>query len=411
MILRSRFVVPVDATVIENGAIEIQDGRITAVGTARAISRRSVCTDYGDAVIVPGLVNAHTHLELSHLAGRVPPSGDFIDWLRRLMAAMSAEPPTAESVQAAVRDGLAQSVSAGVTTIGDISRSPRWTRPVLAAAPIRAVSFGEIISVGNRRGMLAERLAAASAIEHQTPRMRIGLSPHAPYTVEPEGLRACAARAADLQMRLCVHLAETRDEEAFTRSASGPFADYLRELGIWDDSIPPAECTPVQLAQATGLLHPRTLLAHVNYVSDDDIALLAGTGAHVAYCPRTHHAFAHGPHRFREMLAAGINVCVGTDSLASNPSLSILDELRFLRREYPDLGAEMLLSLGTLRGATALGFADETGSIRAGKSADLTVIPLEHSSAPLGWASIFESHKQPVAVYIAGGRQSLTGRR
>ena len=149
-----------------------------------------------------------------------------------------------------------------------------------------------------------------------------------------------------------------------------------------------------------GVLGPQTVLAHANYVSDSDIALIAASGASVAYCPRTHAAFGHPPHRFRDMLRAGVNVCLGTDSLASNPSLSILDELRLLQSKCHDVAPEDLLALGTLRGACALGFSHAVGSLTPGKSADFAVIPLP-ATAPT-WDETLNSRNAPAAVYVQG---------
>jgi cytosine/adenosine deaminase-related metal-dependent hydrolase len=408
--LKARYVVPVNGPVVEDGAVVIEGGRIAAVGPAARFSARET-VDYGDAVICPGFVNAHTHLELSTLNGLVPPSHDFVDWLCRLMATVPAESMTFERVREAVCAGIAQSLAAGVTTVGDIARFPTWTREVLAASPLRCVSFGEVIAIGTRRNLLGERLDAASDTKWHGERMRVGVSPHSPYTVEPQAMRACAERARELNAPPCVHLAETAHEDAFTRSGEGPLADYLRTIGIWDASIPVSGCGPVELAARTGLLSSRTVIAHANYVSDRDINLIAQGGAHVAYCPRTHRVFGHPPHRFREMIAAGINVCIGTDSLASNPSLSILDELRFLRREYPDLSAEDLLAMGILCGAKALGFEAEMGTLNVGKTADLVVIPLDVPHHGQGWTSILESTQPPVAVYVSGLLHVSTGSR
>jgi cytosine/adenosine deaminase-related metal-dependent hydrolase len=458
MILKARFVVPVDSPVIENGAVVIDDGRITAVGPAHELSAGKT-VDYGDAVILPGLVNAHTHLELSLLAGRVPPTSDFIDWLQRLIALRAAdlspelrasepgasatgEPPPlqrgdtggttsdsraerspgapgtradspaydnpiADYVTRAVRRGVVESVSSGITTLGDITAMPQWTRPALTDSPLRVVSFGEVIAMGTGRAHLAERLERAANLDHQTQTLHVGLSPHAPYTVEPDALRACADRARQIGAPLCIHVAETREEEMFTRDRAGPFADFLRRLGLWDEQIPRSGCTPVELCAAAGLLGPETLLAHANYVSDADIAAIAASRASVAYCPRTHEAFGHDPHRFRDMLRAGVNVCLGTDSLASSPSLSILDELRFLRMKCHDVAPSDLLAMATLRGAGALGFADITGSITPGKSADLVVIPLIPSKRA-AWESFLDSAAIPLAVYIDGTRRSAS---
>ncbi len=404
MILKARHILPIDAPPIENGAVLIEHGRITAVGPARTLQGKPV-VDYGDAVICPGFVNAHTHLELTHLAGQIPPTSDFIAWLRGILTAKLEQPMTRDGVHRATQEGLRQSLAAGVTMLGDIARSTEWTREVFSASTMRGVSFGEVIAIGTRRHMLTEYLDAALSPEHQTASMRVGVSPHAPYSVEPDAMRTCARRAKDIAAPICIQLLESPDEESFTRSREGPFADYLRELGIWDDQIPTAGCSPVELAAKTGVLGPSAIIAHANYVTDDDIAQIAATGASVAYCPRTHRAFGHPPHRFRDMLKAGINVCIGTDSLASNPSLSVLDELRFLRNLHPDFSAENLLAMGTLRGAQALGFGDAGGSITVGKPADLAVIPCDSGERVSTWNAILESDRQPFEVYIAGAPQ------
>jgi len=401
MIIKARYVVPVDRPAIENGAVVIERGRIAAVGSAKEFPGQPA-TDYGDAVICPGFVNAHTHLDLSMLVGRIAPGPDFIAWLRHLMAIITAEPATRQRVHQAVRAGVAQSLESGVTMIGDIARTPQWTREVLSASPLRGVSFGEVTAIGTRRQLLSERLDAALAEDWRSEQMKIGISPHASYSVEPAGMRACAEQARKRNAPLCIHLAETADEERFTCTCEGPFADYLRGLGVWDELIPTSGCGPVELAERTGLLGKRTVIAHANYVTDADIKRIAASGASVAYCPRIHRAFEHTSHRFRDMLAAGINVCVGTDSLASNPSLSILDELRFLRRQHADLTADRIIAMGTLHGARALGFANVAGSLTAGKMADLAVIPLDTPNAAAGWDSMFESIQPPIAVYVSG---------
>jgi cytosine/adenosine deaminase-related metal-dependent hydrolase len=404
MMIKARYIVPVDGPVIENGSIIMDGGRIAAVAEANELHGRPT-TDYGDAVVFPGFVNAHTHLELTSLAGRIPPGRDFVGWLREIMATIAATEPSREGVQESVRAGVCMSLACGVTLVGDITRHPGWTREALASSPLRATSFGEVIAIGSRRHLLAERLDAAADSTRRSERLRIGISPHAPYTVEPDVMRACALRADAVAAALCIHLAESADEESFTRACEGSLVRYLQDLGVWDDAIRPAGCSPAELASQTGLLGRRTVIAHANYVSDSDIDLIAGSGASVCYCPRTHDAFGHRPHRFRDMLAAGINVCLGTDSLASSPSLSILDELRFLRRRHPDLAPEQLIAMGTLHGSRALGLERESGSLSTGKAADLAVIPLDATAPGTGWASVFESERPPAAVYVSGRLQ------
>lgn len=404
MTLRARFLWTGDGPVIEGGAVTISGGRITGVG-----NRGATCSgaeeDFGEAVILPGLVNAHTHLELTHLAGRVRPAPDFIDWLRRIYRVNIASPVDDDSIRKSVADGIARSLGAGVTALGDITRHPTVTRPVLAEHSLAGVSFGEITAVGKRRGLLPERLAAASIPGVARSEVVAGISPHAPYTVEPDAMRACADIARRDRLPVCVHVAETPFEEEFTRNAAGPFADYLRELHLWDEKIPASGCSPVELVERCGLLGRRTILAHANYVSDEDIARIAASSASVAYCPRTHAAFEHEPHRFREMMAAGITVAVGTDSLASNPTLSVLEELRFLHQHHPDVITETLLSMGTRMGSAALGLDGKTGFLSPGMRADLVVLPLAQGAC--AWTSILDvGAGEPLAIFLRGQRIS-----
>jgi aminodeoxyfutalosine deaminase len=192
--------------------------------------------------------------------------------------------------------------------------------------------------------------------------------------------------------QLCTHLAETREELQFLRDGSGSFRELLEEWGLWDGTFQPPGCSPVDYMARLNVLEakPAPLLVHVNYVSDADLDLLANTSCSVAWCPRTHRFFHHEPHRFRDMLARGINVCIGTDSLASNDTLSILDELRFAwRRSSGSAGAQgrqpvsqqCLLAMGTIAGARALGLEDQVGSLEPGKRADLAAVPLEQPRA------------------------------
>jgi len=406
MLLCARYIVPVDRPPIENGAILIEDERIAALGTAAEFSQPAT-DDFGDAVLLPGLVNAHTHLELTGFAGQIALSLGFVPWIRTLAGKLLNQNADTDALQTAVEDGIRQSLRAGVTTLGDITRNPASVRPILSRSPIRTVSFGEVIGIGLGRDRWARRLDAAACMNHTGVKLRMGISPHAPYTVEPDGLRACAARARCMSSPLCIHVAETPDEEAFTRRLEGGLVELLKGAGVWDEAMVSSGLSPLQLCDQTGVLGGTTLLAHANYVSDSDIAIIARRDASVAYCPRTHAAFGHAPHRFRDMLAAGINVCLGTDSLASNPTLSILDELRFLRQYAADVSVDVLLRMGTRSGAMALGFEENCGTLRAGKVADLVVVPLP--SARAAWDAFLEDSAEPIAVYVAGRQTSLLG--
>jgi aminodeoxyfutalosine deaminase len=353
-----------------------------------------------DAILMPGLVNAHTHLELSDLRQDAPPDG-FVPWL---LSVMSRAPRLGDSipqlVEHAVATGVAQCLRFGVTTVGDISKQCMWTRPVLRDGPLRVISYGEIQAMAGRRGLLDERLAAAVDTSQESEWLTVGLTPHAPYTVEPEGYRRCLAWSKQTGRPLATHLAENRQETEFLAEQTGPFR-HLWETGVnaWDDNVPRFAGGPIRLARELGLLDHPTLLAHVNYCDDDELAILAASRASVVYCPRTHAWFGHPPHRWRDMLKRGINVAVGTDSCASSPDLNLLDDLRLMRRLAPDMPASQLWQMATLGAAKALGREREVGSLAPGKRADLVAFGARGKN-PL--EELLVESSLPVKVWIDG---------
>jgi len=369
---------------------------VAAVGDADHLARAhadAVEWDLGDVVLLPGLVNAHCHLELTHHRAGDPPA-TFVDWVLRLLAVPRGDPP------AAARDGLAQCVQFGVTTVGDVTTDPAALRPALAAGPTRVVSYGEVRAMAGRRHLLVPRVEAAA--EHEgLPALARGVSPHAPYSIEPRGYRACLQVALALGMPLTTHLAETPHEADFLASHAGPLRDLWTAIGGWDDDVPTFAGGPIRFAQSLGLLdYARASLAHVNYCDDDELAVLASGKASVVYCPRTHAYFGHPPHRWRAMLARGINVAVGTDSCASSPDLNLVDDLRLLHRTAPDVPASVLWEMGTLRGARAMGLENEAGSIAPGKRADFVAFDVSASDDVL--LDVLESDARPGEVWIGG---------
>ncbi|MFQ5490298.1 MAG: amidohydrolase family protein [Phycisphaerae bacterium] len=401
MIVRARWVWAAGRGLIENGAARVQDGRIAEIESGRRLGGGPT-VDAGDAVLLPGFINGHTHLELTHLENQVLPGHDFADWLGRLVEAVRAQGDDPQQAGRSAVEGRQRSLTHGVTTVGDISRHPEVTRPALGSGPLRVVSFGEVIGIGSIRHLAERRLAEAADRSGESDYLRVGVSPHAPYTLEAAGLRACAKRAEIDGLRLCMHLAETPEETEFTLNGSGPLRSHLERLGVWDEKVICPGVRPVAYAEATGLLGPRTLLAHVNYVDDGELEVLARSGVHVVYCPRTHAAFGHCPHRFAEMLARGINVCVGTDSLASNPSLSVLEELRFAHRQCPELAVEKLFEMGTTNSAKALGMEGIVGQIAVGKAADFAVLSLDAAGSGDVLRDVLESRTTPSGTCVGG---------
>ncbi len=401
MILRARWVIPVDRPPIKNGAVRIQGSCVAEVGSARDISGKPN-VDFVDTAILPGFVNAHTHLELTHLHDRVPPSRDFTGWLRRLREATHGFSESDETLGQSALEGMRLSLEAGVTTVGDISSRPRVTRSLLNHGPMRVVSFGEVIAMGRIRKHLQSRIESALDETHVTEHLSIGVSPHAPYTVETEGFDACSEHADRGNLPVCVHACETRAERRYTEKGDGPFRDYLKDLGVWDDGAGCPELSPIAWLKQCNVLGPRTLLAHANYLESSDIDLLVRSGTHVVYCPRTHAAFEHEPHPYNQLLRKGVNVCVGTDSLASNPSLSVLEELRYVRANDGEISSQTLLEMGNLNPAGAMGLSQCCGTISVGKRADLAIVPLDHAGPIDPVENVLSSTQQVMAVYANG---------
>jgi cytosine/adenosine deaminase-related metal-dependent hydrolase len=384
--------------VLRNGGVVVTGDRITAVGDLADLRRQfgdlPASRDRLKGLLLPGLINAHTHLELSFLADALQDVHHFPDWVDRLMQATPRDPVELETtIRQAMRTGIRQSLAAGVTTVGDISRHVQFSRAELAADPrLRAVSFGEVVGIGKMRERITPLLDAAmtpAALQAPSSLLTLGISPHAPYTVEGPSLLAAVRRAIMKRAPIAMHLAELHEEDEFLADLAGPLGrdwSVMQRLGILDDLIPRYSGGPIRWAQLWGLIISDArdfpvLLAHVNYCDDAEIAQIAASDASVVYCPRTREFFRHEfPHRYRDMLGDGVNVCLGTDSLASNPDLSVLCEAQRLvqRDKFPAYDA---LRMITDRAAAALGLISQVGTLEAGKSADLALFPMEMSKS------------------------------
>ncbi len=369
------YVATMAGPLIHDGAIVCDRGIILAVGNEREL--RAAHPDAyhlhsGHAIILPGLVNAHTHLELTGI-GQLERPRTFVDWLLDLRTRFGQIADVTQFAQESVRDGISQSLKCGVTTVGDITLNPAITRPILREAGMAGVSFGEVLGMAGRRGQLEGRLAAATDRAPEGEGLVMGIEPHAPYSLDLPGYRRCIEEAVRRSMPLATHLAETPDESTFLSDGSGEFARLWDALGDAGADVPRFEGGPIRAMASVGMLERPCLLAHVNYVSDEELAILAKSQASVVYCPRTHAYFGHPPHRFMEMLDLGINVALGTDSAASAGDLNLLDEARRVHRLQPDLPLETLFEMVTVRGAKALGIGGMVGRLLPGMRANYCV--------------------------------------
>jgi cytosine/adenosine deaminase-related metal-dependent hydrolase len=406
-ILVTSHIAPMTGAVTRDGAVVFDGGRVLAVGAARelwAAHPDAKAVDLGDAVVLPGLVNAHVHLELSGVRRPQPAPATFVDWILAVRESMAAVRDFPSFIKASTSSGIRQCRHFGVTAVGDISLNPGLTRPRLAEHLVRGVSFGEVLGMAGRRGQFEGRLGEAVDRSFDAGGLRAGIGPHAPYSLDLEGYRCCVEEAGRLGMPLATHLAETPDEAELLARHEGEFRRLWETLGGWEAGVPRDEGGPVRAMKGVGLLdHSPTLLAHVNVVDDEELELLARSRASVVYCPRTHEYFGRPPHRFREMIARGINVAIGTDSCASSPDLNVVEDLRLVHRQCPEISASELFEMVTTRAAQALGMAGQIGSIEPGAWADFCVFPIPAGSEdPV--PAILESDVVPRELWVGGQR-------
>ncbi|MBN2375707.1 MAG: amidohydrolase family protein [Sedimentisphaerales bacterium] len=373
--------------VVTEAGVVVEDGKVAACGEFQLLRERfgsAEILDLSGCVVLPGLINAHTHLELSGLREQVAYEGDFVDWVDRLGQARRQGKKLGQwDLEEVVQQACVESLRSGVTTVGDVCFGHRvWQ--MLAQQKIRKVCFAEVFGLGD--DLDEQRDYLNKCIEQTQPDelLTLGLSPHAPYSAQSGVYRLAAQLGREHGLALTTHLAETMEEIEFLVSGEGPWRNYLKKMFNWDGDFERPGKMPVEYFLEMELAEQDFLLAHVNYITFDELELLRGRGHSVAYCPRSHNFFGHPVHPFQKMLELGINVCLGTDSLASNSSLSILDEMRFLRREFPDLDVGAILRMATINGAKALQLDDKIGSIRVGKEADLIALPLVKKAADYG---------------------------
>lgn len=380
MLLRARTVLTLSGDPIPDGALCIQDGRITAVGSWAELSGcvPGPVLDLGEVLVRPGWVNAHCHLDLTDLAGQIPPPRSFSAWIKSLLTAKS-DWSFSEFAASWLR-GAHQLLRDGTTTVVNVESVPEMLADVRAATPLRVWSLLEVTGVRRRRDP-ADLLEEARRWLEGVPVTRggVGLSPHAPYSTPPGVLGLAATLARQRGWPVTTHVAESTEEfDMFVRRA-GPMHDWLSAQRPMDDC---GLGSPVAHCARHGLLGPGLLAVHANVLWRDDIALLARSGTTVVHCPQSHEYFHHPRFPLPEMRSAGINLCLGTDSLASTrklgrnrPVLSMADEFRSFHQHNTGLDPREVLELATRNGAKALGLSGTLGELSVGARADLAVIP------------------------------------
>lgn len=406
MILSSSWVIPVSSPPICEGSVVLDGERIQDLGPTAEMLRSypgQEVRDFRGAALLPGLVNVHSHLELTILRGYLEDLA-FWDWIQRLTRT-KYELLTREDLRISAQAGVCEAIRSGVTTLGD-AMDLGTSLDALSASGLRGVLYQEVFSprpeeaeqrlaeLEAKLANLEERIGSATAGRNgpggdRSARINLGVSPHAPYSVSGTLFRRVQQWAASRGLPVCIHVAESEDESLLIEEGRGPMAETLRSRGIqWSSP----ECSPVQYLHRLEVLSPGTLLVHCVRLRAADFPILKQSGVAVAHCPKSNWKLGHGWMDLEQVFHAGIPLGLGSDSVASNNSMDLFEEMRFSlfnpswfgRRDGPlDAGgtgevfaAETALHLATLGGARALGLSGSTGSLETGKQADLIAVDL-----------------------------------
>ncbi|PYJ40486.1 MAG: hypothetical protein DME86_12005 [Verrucomicrobia bacterium] len=418
MIVRARCVVTMDGAPIEDGAVRVHQDRIVEVGKFSELSAlpatvaaKDEVVNLGEHILLPGLINAHCHLDYTCLRGRIPHQNSFADWIRGINAEKAELTP--RDYLRSIADGFGEARRFGTTSIVNLEAFPEliaqllptrlriwWcaefidvnppVKPAMQAARLSRQTIGEIVS---------EALRNLKSIPYN--RGGIGLAPHAPFTVSAELYRTCEKIVARDGYLFTTHIAESREEMEMFCEQSGPLFEFLKSLGRPMDDCgantplaaflekldPPrseagSRAGPSRTGSVNRHCH-RLLIAHLNELAESDFDLLAKLpqAPSIAHCPRSHAYFRHRPFVFERLNALGLNICLGTDSLASNTDLSLFAEMREFRRVYARVPAEKILALVTVNAAKAIQAEDFLGRIHPGYQADMIAIPASFETA------------------------------
>jgi aminodeoxyfutalosine deaminase len=399
MIVRARTVVTMDGAPIENGAVVVSANRIVDVGKFDDIRTRNAgeIVDLGEQALLPGLINAHCHLDYTGLRGRIPPQKSFADWIRAINAEKARFSP--KDYVGSINDGFDEAKRFGTTTIANLTAFPELIPKI--SEPIRTWWFAELIDV--RSPERADELVDL-AIESLKSAQNWGLAPHALFTASKDLYRRCEEIARRENILLTTHLAESRDEMEMFHYGKGRLYEFLKGIGR-----PMNDCenqTPLELF--LGTTDDRALanwfVAHLNELTESDFDSLERSKRqfHVIHSPRSHHYFGHSRFPFKRLRALRFNVCLGTDSLASNKNLSLFAEMRAFQRSESGISPGEILKMVMVNPAMALHQQNRLGRIRPGFHADLIAIPCS------GGRDVFDeiiAFTEPVDWMLLGGKQ------
>jgi aminodeoxyfutalosine deaminase len=398
MILRAKLVVPVSQPPIDDGAVVVEGDSIVAVGPTNDVRAQHAgdVRDLGEVALSPGLINAHCHLDYTRMRGEVEWRGSFIEWILQLVALKKLR--SEKEYAAAIELGADQLLKTGTTTVVNIELFPAVIDQ-FGEIPQRVIWCLELSDYG-RTDVPQDIAQRALEFIAARPNLKFGLSPHAPYTVSAELYRLAGRYAKARNIPLTTHLAESQEEDDMIRRGSGHMYDYFLRAGR--DMGDCKRVGAVQLLAEYGALGPNCLAAHANCLTPLDVKLLAETGTHVVHCPKTHRFFGRDTPLLGSLKQYGVNFCLGTDSLASNDTLNMFEEMQVLARIFPRMSAEEILPMATINAARALNQPEKLGKIAPGAWADLIAVPLDAAVVDPYEAVVFA--EKPVSFSMIAGK-------
>lgn len=367
VIHKSKWIMIDPDTVLESGYIQVESGVIKEIGSGRRCGS-GIVYDHGSGIIMPKLINAHTHLELCALKGKLTYDKGFRDWVKQLIAQREKE--TKDSLLAASKQGIQELLSTGCGVVGDIS-SMRLTWKVLSESPLAGVWFQEYL--GNLDNQSIYEVTDIN-------RIRKSFSGHAPHTTDPDLLRYLKQETRKIGLPFSIHVSESEDEIEFITTGKGKWAEFLTQRGIRFSSWDIPARSPIQYLNKLGILDHRTLVVHAVFADRTDFEILNQHQTPVCICVRSNLNLHGALPNILEMLDCGITPCLGTDSLASVDSLSILDEIASISRWFSSIPPEKIIEMAVISGAKALGFDNYYGTLAPGKFGDLLYLDIEASS-------------------------------
>ncbi len=353
---------------LENGYVKIESGKIVDVGQGRAHGNSAQIIDHGPGVLMPGLVNAHTHLELSALKGQTDIASGFLPWVASVIE--KKEQTGEAKLLAGMQTGIQELADSGTLVVGDIA-GMTFSRQVFLNSMLSGVRFAEFLGTDADAD-----INEAVGFETDSTGKNFSLAGHAPHTTASDLLVKLKSVTAGHGLAFSIHLAESHDEVEFLTTGKGAWSDFLHQRKIDTSAIKITKQGPVSYADRLGLLDDKTLAVHLVLADQKDIALLAEKKVHVCLCLRSNQMLHQRLPDVPRMVKSGLNLCLGTDSLASSASLSLFDEMAFFARSFPEIAPVDIIAMATVNGASALGFENRFGRLMPGYFAKMIYLPL-----------------------------------